>query len=185
MQPATCGRRIAVIGSGHLGLTLGASLALLGHDVECTDRSAERVADLTKGSVPLVEEGLTELVRRMLRAGRLRFGTSNAGASRHAEFVFLCLPTPSDPNGRADLSFVRAVALEIGPTLLPGATVITKFTVPIGTCEMLEQAIGRKDIQVVSNPEAWQQALMSASTARRSPYVEGAGSSLLSTAGGK
>jgi UDPglucose 6-dehydrogenase len=153
VQPAACGRNVAVIGSGYVGLTLGASLALLGHNVECTDRSADRVAELAEGRVRIIEEGLTELVGRTIVAGRLRFGTSNAAASRHAEFIFLCLPTPSDPNGRADLSFVRDVALEIGPALPPGATVITKSTVPMGTCQMLEQAIGRNDVEVVSNPE--------------------------------
>ncbi len=153
VPPTIRSRNIAVIGSGYVGLTLSASLALLGHSVECTDKSADRVAELADGRVPIVEEGLAELVRRMLVTGRLRFGTSNAGAAERAEFIFLCLPTPSDANGRADLSSVRTVAAEIGPVLRPGATIITKSTVPIGTCEILERAIGRGDIDVVSNPE--------------------------------
>ncbi len=153
VQRATSSRNVAVIGSGYVGLTLSASLALLGHDVECTDRSAGRIAELAEGRVPIVEERLTELVGRMLVAGRLRFGTSNALAAGRADFVFLCLPTPSDANGRADLSFVQAVTMEIGPVLRSGATVITKSTVPMGTCEMLKQAIGRNDVEVVSNPE--------------------------------
>jgi UDPglucose 6-dehydrogenase len=153
VQRAASSRSVAVIGSGYVGLTLSASLALLGHGVECTDRLPGRVAELSGGRVPIVEEGLTALVRRMLDAGRLRFETSNARAAGRAEFVFLCLPTPSDADGRADLSFVRAVAVEIGPVLRPGATVITKSTVPVGTGETLERAIDRDDVHVVANPE--------------------------------
>jgi UDPglucose 6-dehydrogenase len=147
------GRKIAVIGSGYVGLTLSASFALLGHDVECTDKSLERIAHLTAGRVPVVEEGLTELVEQMLAAGRLRFGTNNALAAAQAEFVFLCLPTPSCDDGRADLSFIRAVAVEIGPHLSSGATVVTKSTVPVGTSEMVELALARSDVHVASNPE--------------------------------
>jgi UDPglucose 6-dehydrogenase len=151
-RPA-CSRSVAVIGSGYVGLTLSASLALLGHGVECTDNSPGRVASLAEGRVPILEEGLPELVGQMLAAGRLRFSTSNARAAGRSEFVFLCLPTPSDPDGRADLSFVEAVVAEIGPALRPGTTVITKSTVPVGTGEMLEKVIGRSDVHVVSNPE--------------------------------
>lgn len=146
-------QQIAVIGSGYVGLTLSASLALLGHEVECTDISLERVEQLTRGRVPIVEEGLTEVVEQMLAAGRLRFGTDNRLAAGHAEFVFLCLPTPMGGDGWADLSFVQQVAEEIGPHLRPGAMVITKSTVPVGTSEMVLSALGRDDVHVVSNPE--------------------------------
>ena len=153
VQRAARGRRIAVIGSGYVGLTLSASLALLGHDVECTDRSPERIGQLAAGRVSVAEEGLSELVGQMLAAGRLRFATGNERAAGWAEFVFLCLPTPGDADGRADLSFVRAVVAEIGPKLRPGATVITKSTVPAGTGEIVEQVLGRSDVHVASNPE--------------------------------
>jgi UDPglucose 6-dehydrogenase len=146
-------REIAVVGSGYVGLTLSASLALLGHEVECTDNSPERVAELAEGRVPIIEEGLTEVVEQMLAAGRLRFGIDNALAAARAEFVFLCLPTPKGVDGQADLSFVRAVAKEIGPRLRPGTTVITKSTVPVGTGEMVESALARHDVHVASNPE--------------------------------
>src|ERR1700683_2607340 len=152
MLPSVRSRKITVIGSGYVGLTLSASLALLGHEVECTDNSPERVAELAAGRVPIVEEGLTELVEQMLAAGRLRFGTDNALAAAGAEFVFLCLPTTKGADGQADLSFVRAVAAEIGPWLRPGATVITKSTVPVGTGEMVESALARHDVHVASNP---------------------------------
>jgi UDPglucose 6-dehydrogenase len=153
VQPAARSRKIAVIGSGYVGLTLSASLALLGHNVECTDKSLERIAELSEGRVPIVEEGLTEAVERMLREGRLRFGGDNERAAARAEFVFLCLPTPMGADGRADLSFVRAVAAEIGPQLRSGTTVITKSTVPVGTSELVRRALGRSDVHVASNPE--------------------------------
>lgn len=108
-------RKIAVIGSGYVGLTLSASLALLGHEVECTDKSHERIAQLNAGRVPIVEDGLAELIGEMLGAGRLQFGIDNARAAAGAEFVFLCLPTPNDSVGAADISLVEAVATEIAP----------------------------------------------------------------------
>jgi len=153
VQRAVSSRSITVIGSGYVGLTLSASLALLGHDVECTDRSADRVAELADGRVPIVEEGFTELTGKMVGIGRLRFRTGNATAVARAEFVFPCLPTPGDADGRVDLSFVQASAMEIGQVLRPGATLITKSTVPVGTGEMLERAISCSDVHVVSNPE--------------------------------
>jgi UDPglucose 6-dehydrogenase len=146
-------RNVAVIGSGYVGLTLSASLALLGHKVECTDKSLGRIAQLAAGQIPVAEEGLAELVEEMVAGGRLRFGTDNRLAVAKAEFVFLCLPTPNDADGSADLSFVQAVAAEIGPHLRPGATVITKSTVPVGTGEIVASALARSDVDVASNPE--------------------------------
>jgi len=145
--------KIAVIGSGYVGLTLAACMALLGHDVECTDASAERVAGLLAGNVPIVEEGLTELVNEMLASERLHFSHDNAAAVAAAEFVFLCLPTPEGADGHADLTAVRHVAAEIGPHLASGAVVINKSTVPVGTAETVRRLIGRDDVEVVSNPE--------------------------------
>jgi UDPglucose 6-dehydrogenase len=153
VQPTARSQNIAVIGSGYVGLTLSASLALLGHHVECTDKSPERVEQLALGCVPIVEDGLTEVVEQMLMAGRLRFGTDNKRAAARAEFVFLCLPTPMGGDGWADLSFVQQVAEEIGPHLRPGAVVVTKSTVPVGTSEMVLAALGRDDVHVASNPE--------------------------------
>jgi UDPglucose 6-dehydrogenase len=147
------GRMITVIGSGYVGLTLSACLAFLGHRVTCTDNSIDRVARLVVGDVPIVEEGLTELVQDMLASGRLHFGIDNTVAVADAEYVFLCLPTPEGADGQADLSFVRKVAEEIGPHLPPSCAVITKSTVPVGTSVVVEQALGRRDLHVVSNPE--------------------------------
>lgn len=146
-------QRVVVIGSGYVGLTLASCLALLGHDVECTDVSIDRVLRLSRGDVPIVERGLPELVRDMLDAGRLRFGLDNVAAVSDAEFVFLCLPTPEGADGHADLSFVEAVAREIRSHLRPGATVVNKSTVPVGTAQRVAAIIDRDDIDVVSNPE--------------------------------
>ena len=147
------GRNITVIGSGYVGLTLSTSLALLGHQVECTDKSPERIAQLTAGCVPIVEDGLPELIEEMLSAGRIRFGTNNAEAAAKAEFVFLCLPTPNGADGVADVSLVLVVAAEIGPHLQPGATVVIKSTVPVGTVEGIGRALARSDVYVAVNPE--------------------------------
>ena len=153
IRPTVNSRRIAVIGSGYVGLTLSASLALLGHEVECTDHSLERITQLAQGQLPIVEEGVAEVVGQMLAAGRLRFASDNGLAAERADFVFLCLPTPMGADGWADLSFVQKVAAEIGPRLRPGATVITKSTVPVGTGEMVRDTLARDDVQVASNPE--------------------------------
>jgi UDPglucose 6-dehydrogenase len=151
--PMISGRNITVIGSGYVGLTLAACLGHFGHTVICTDVSTERIDRLTQGEVPIVEEGLPELVRGMMSSGRLSFGTDNAQAVSDAEFVFLCLPTPEGADGQADLSFVKTVATEIGPHLRPGAVLINKSTVPVGTARLVEMVLGRDDVDVASNPE--------------------------------
>ena len=150
---ATDGERIAVIGSGYVGLTLAACLAHLGHQVACTDRSEARVERLSAGDVPIVEDGLTAVVREGLDRGRLAFLTDNGRAVAASDIVFLCLPTPHGADGQADLSFVLTVADEIGPHLRRGAIVITKSTVPVGTAALAATALGRDDVHVVSNPE--------------------------------
>ena len=146
-------RRVVVIGSGYVGLTLSACLATLGHHVHCTDRSLDRISRIVTGDLPIVEVGLPALVAEALGSGRLKFGFDNVAAVQDAEFVFLCLPTPEGADGRADLRFVLEVVEEIGSDLLPGAVVITKSTVPVGTSVLIEGALDRSDIHVVSNPE--------------------------------
>ena len=103
--------------------------------------------------MPIVEAGLTELVAGSVQAGNLRFTASAVEAVAGAEFVFLCVPTPQGADGSADLSYVESAAKEIGPHLEPGAIVVNKSTVPVGSATMVEQVIGRADIRVVSNPE--------------------------------
>jgi UDPglucose 6-dehydrogenase len=147
------GHKIAIIGTGYVGLTAAACFAHLGHDVICSDISEARVDRLIAGEITLVEEGLPEMVRAMTAAGRLRFTTDNLFAVANVDYVFLCLPTPDGGDGRADLSFVLTVAGEVGPHLRSGCIVINKSTVPVGTAQMVAAELDRTDVEVVSNPE--------------------------------
>ena len=145
--------KITVIGTGYVGLTTGAYLAHLGHTVVCADVLADKVERLSRGEVPILEAGLDELVREGLDNGRLRFVLGAAAAVPDAEFVFLCVQTPQGSDGAADLTFIRQAAAEVGPVLQPECIVINKSTVPVGSTRVVEQALGRDDVFVVSNPE--------------------------------
>jgi UDPglucose 6-dehydrogenase len=147
------GHTVAVIGVGYVGLPTAATLAHLGHRVTCGDNDPAKVAMLEKGQVPIVEDHLEDLVREGQAAGRLRFVVGAAAAVEGAEFVFLCVPTPQGDDGSADLSYVEAVAEEIGPHLLPGTVIVNKSTVPVGSTLVVERVLGRHDVTVVSNPE--------------------------------
>jgi UDPglucose 6-dehydrogenase len=144
---------IAIIGAGYVGLTTAACLAHLGHRVVCTDVQEARVEQLRRGVIPIVETGLTELVREGLQSGQLTFTTDNPAAVHDAEFIFLCVPTPQGEDNRADMSYVQAAAREIGPHVQPDSIIINKSTVPVGSTKVVEQALGRSDVAVVSNPE--------------------------------
>ncbi|HYZ36904.1 MAG TPA: UDP-glucose/GDP-mannose dehydrogenase family protein [Pseudonocardiaceae bacterium] len=146
-------RRIAVIGSGYVGLTTGACLASLGHRVVCADVDPGKVARLSAGQVSILEPGLPELVAQGLAAGRLRFVVGAAAAVTDAEVVFLCVPTPMGAGGAADLSAVEAVATEVRSLLPPGCVVVNKSTVPVGTAARTAELLNRSDVAVVSNPE--------------------------------
>jgi len=145
--------RIAIIGTGYVGLTTGAYLAHLGHEVVCADVLKEKVDALNRGEVPILEAGLDELVQEGRKSERLRFVLGAENAVEDAEFVFLCVPTPQGDDGSADLTYVREAAQQIAPRLQAEAIVINKSTVPVGSTRVVEQAIGRDDIFVVSNPE--------------------------------
>ncbi len=146
-------RRIAVVGSGYVGLTTGACLASLGHRVVCADVDADKVARLSAGEVSILEPGLPELVSQGLAAGRLEFVMGAAAAVSEAEVVFLCVPTPMGSGGAADLSAVEAVAAEIRLLLPAGCVVVNKSTVPVGTAARTARLLDRPDVAVVSNPE--------------------------------
>ncbi|HEV7888773.1 MAG TPA: UDP-glucose/GDP-mannose dehydrogenase family protein [Acidimicrobiales bacterium] len=145
--------RIAVIGTGYVGLTTGAYLAHLGHEVVCADVVPEKVEMLNRGHIPIFEAGLEDLVREGLDGGRLRFVLGSASAVGDAEFVFLCVPTPQGEDGSADMSYIEDAARQIGPHLQSEAIVINKSTVPVGSTRVVEAALGRDDVAVVSNPE--------------------------------
>ncbi len=145
--------KIAVVGVGYVGLTTGSCFAELGHDVLCADIDLDKVERLKEGEIPIHEDGLELIVRENMKAGRLDFVLGAANAVSGREFVYLCVPTPQGLDGRADLSYVEAAAREIGPHLERGAVVVNKSTVPVGSTTLVEKAIGRTDISVVSNPE--------------------------------
>jgi UDPglucose 6-dehydrogenase len=144
---------IAVIGAGYVGLTTAACFAHLGHRVVCADILPERVEQLSRGEVPIVEQGLDAVVREGLGSGRLSFVLGAPEAARQAEFVYLAVPTPQGADGSADLSYIEAAAREIAPVLQPEAVVINKSTVPVGSTGVVERALERSDVYVVSNPE--------------------------------
>jgi len=147
--------RVAVIGTGYVGLTTGACLAHLGHHVVCADIDTAKIEMLQSGRIPIYEQGLQALVVEGLAAQRLRFvvGAAQAVADAQAEFVFLCVQTPQGLDGAADLSYVEQASRDIAPVLATGAVVITKSTVPVGSARVVERALGRADVAVVSNPE--------------------------------
>lgn len=145
--------RIAVVGTGYVGLTTGACLSHLGHDVICLDVDSEKVAALSDGRVPILENGLDRLVEEGLASGNLWFLTDPEKAVLDREFVFLCLPTPQAEDGSAELRFLIEACTDIATHLAPGAIVINKSTVPVGTTHRVAAALGRDDVHVVSNPE--------------------------------
>jgi UDPglucose 6-dehydrogenase len=156
-QPSTRERsnpqRIAIVGTGYVGLTTGACLAHLGFNVTCCDIDVDKIACLLRGEVPIVEEGLAEIIHAARSAGHLEFAVGSDPAVRDADIVFLCVPTPQDEDGSADLQYVRAAARELGHLLPTNSIVVNKSTVPVGSIDVVSEALGRPDVQVVSNPE--------------------------------
>ncbi|MBX9861909.1 MAG: UDP-glucose/GDP-mannose dehydrogenase family protein [Hyphomicrobium sp.] len=150
--------RIAVIGSGYVGLVSGACLADFGHEVTCVDSNAEKIAALKAGKIPIFEPGLEQIVATNARANRLLFTTELEEAVRSAEAVFIAVGTPSRRgDGHADLSYVYDVARSIAASITRFTVVITKSTVPVGTGDEVERIIRETnpaaDFCVVSNPE--------------------------------
>ena len=150
--------RVAMIGTGYVGLVSGACFADFGHHVTCVDKDAGKIASLARGEVPIFEPGLSDLVKSNLRDGRLAFSTELAPAVRSADAVFIAVGTPSRRgDGHADLSFVYAAAREIAAALNGFTLIITKSTVPVGTGDEVERIIREErpdaDFAVVANPE--------------------------------
>ena len=145
--------RIAVVGTGYVGLTAGACFAHLGHQVVCADIDPEKVDRLSRGDVPILEAGLPELVQEGMAGHRLRFVLGAADAAATCEFAYLCVPTPQGHDGGADLTYLRQAAREVGPVLPPDSIVVNKSTVPVGSTKVVDDEIVRDDVAVVSNPE--------------------------------
>ena len=145
--------RLAVVGTGYVGLTTGACFAHLGHHVVCGDIDARKVDMLNDGHIPIVEEGLESIVNAARAAGRLEFVLGAESAVRDADIVFLCVPTPQGDDGSADLSYIQQAAAQIAPVLRSGAVVVNKSTVPVGSTLAVERVLQRDDVYVVSNPE--------------------------------
>lgn len=144
---------IGVVGVGYVGLTTGACLAHIGHTVVCGDVDEAKIGKLRNGEIPIVEEGLSEIVREGISAGRLEFVVGATEVAQRCDIVFLCVPTPQDDDGSADLRYIKAASAEIGPVLRSGAIVVNKSTVPVGTTIVVDDVIQRPDITVVSHPE--------------------------------
>ncbi|MBU0568387.1 UDP-glucose/GDP-mannose dehydrogenase family protein [bacterium] len=151
-------RRIAVIGSGYVGLVTGACLAELGNKVICVDHNEEKIESLKKGIMPIYEPGLDEVVDRNVKAKRLFFISDTKEAVETSQIIFIAVHTPPLPNGEADMRFVEAVSSDVAKFMKDYKLVISKSTVPIKTGEWIKRTIGLAnkaniDFDVASNPE--------------------------------
>ncbi|WP_419944752.1 UDP-glucose dehydrogenase family protein [Candidatus Poriferisodalis sp.] len=153
MSSATAQQRILVVGAGYVGLTTAACFAHLGHDVICADIDRAKVASLSAGIVPIREADLDRLVGEGIAQRRLRFVISVAAVAASCDFVFLCVPTPLRADGETELSYLMSAIEALAANLRPGAVVVTKSTVPVGTAPKIGAALGRTDVGLASNPE--------------------------------
>lgn len=148
--------KIAVIGTGYVGLVTGTCLAETGNEVICVDIDAAKVEKMRNGEVPIYEPHLDLLFERNIKANRLRFTTSLDEGLEHGDIIFLALPTPEDEDGSADLSYVLNVSEEIGKKIKDYKVIVDKSTVPVGTADKVKEVIAQQtdcDFDVVSNPE--------------------------------
>ena len=151
--------RIAVIGSGYVGLVSGACFAELGHDVICVDRDARKIESIREGRLPIYEPGLDDLVRRNVQAGRLSFSTDTPASVKDREAVFIAVGTPSHAqSGHAELTYVFDAAEEVGAAIESSAVIVVKSTVPVGTNGKVAKAVAKRlrpgaAFAVASNPE--------------------------------
>ncbi|MEL6632323.1 MAG: UDP-glucose/GDP-mannose dehydrogenase family protein [Bacteroidota bacterium] len=148
--------KIAVVGTGYVGLVTGTCFAEAGNDVLCVDNNQEKLSMLRAGQVPIYEPGLETLFERNTKEGRLNFTDSLPDAVEFADIIFLALPTPPTEDGSADLKYVLGVASEIGTLLKDYRVVVNKSTVPVGTADKVRDAIAAQtdvEFDVVSNPE--------------------------------
>jgi UDPglucose 6-dehydrogenase len=150
--------KIAMIGTGYVGLVSGVCFSDFGHDVVCVDNNADKIARLERGEVPIYEPGLDALIARNMQAGRLSFTTDLAAALEGAQAIFIAVGTPTRRgDGHADLTYVMAAAEEVAHLAEPGVVIVTKSTVPVGTnrkvAETVRAANPDLEFDVASNPE--------------------------------
>ena len=150
--------RIAMIGSGYVGLVSGACFAQFGHDVVCIDKEEGKIARLLKGEMPIYEPGLDKMVADNVKAGRLSFGTKLGDAVGNADAVFIAVGTPTRRgDGHADLTYVYAAAAEVADAIRGYTVVVTKSTVPVGTgrevARIIRESRPAAEFDVASNPE--------------------------------
>lgn len=153
--------KISIIGPGYVGLTTGTCFAEVGHEVTCVDNNPEKVQTLLDGKIPIFEPGLEELVKKNVAAGRLKFTTDTEQGVKDSEVIFIAVPTPPQPDGSVDLSFIEKVAREIAVCLTPDLgyrVIVDKSTVPVKTGQKVAETVKRYaaegcEFGVVSNPE--------------------------------
>ena len=149
---------LAIVGSGYVGLVTGACFADVGHNVICVDNDLQKIELLQGGRVPIYEPGLEEVIHRNVSAHRLRFTSSIREGVENSQIIFIAVPTPQQPNGDVDLSFLEKVAREIAEVLSDYRVIVDKSTVPVKTGEKVAESIKRYNrhgakFDVVSNPE--------------------------------
>ena len=148
--------KIAVVGTGYVGLVTGTCFAETGNQVTCVDINQEKVQQMQAGKIPIYEPGLDDLFQRNTQEGRLHFTTSLKEGIEGAKVIFLALPTPPGADGSADLKYILQVANDLGPILSDYTVIIDKSTVPVGTSDKVRAAIAKNatvEFDVVSNPE--------------------------------
>src|SRR5439155_19167010 len=151
-----CEMKIAVVGTGYVGLVLGACLAENGNTVTCVDKDASKVDTPNAAGIPIYEPGLEELVRRNRHEERLTFTTDLQSAVAASSIVFIAVGTPQGEDGSADLTHVLAVARDVGRAMNKYTVVVDKSTVPVGTAKKVGEAVAaetKQPFSVVSNPE--------------------------------
>jgi UDPglucose 6-dehydrogenase len=172
---------LAIVGSGYVGLVTGTCFAEIGHHVICVDNDAGKVKRLQAGEIPIYEPGLEELIKKNVAAGKLRFTTSIGEAVDKSQVIFIAVPTPPQPDGSVDLSFIEKVAREIASVLKDYRVIVDKSTVPVKTGEKVAQTINRYsqnkvEFDVVSNPEFLREGSAVADLMKPDRIVIGTGS---------
>jgi len=150
--------KLSIIGTGYVGLVTGTCFAEVGHQVICVDNDAAKVQKLQAGGIPIYEPGLEELVKKNVAAGRLKFTASTAEGVQNSDVIFIAVPTPPQPDGSVDLSYIERVARDIAAAMTSYKIVVDKSTVPVKTGEKVAETIKRYctakvEFDVVSNPE--------------------------------